>query len=46
MANSYLNQDHQEDIKATFPNLASWRGGSFWMRRRGAKEHSLLSPQD
>jgi len=46
MANSYLNRDHQEDLKATFPNLASWRGGSFWMRRRGAKAHSLLSPQE
>jgi Methyltransferase domain len=34
MANSYLNHYHQEDLKATFPTLPSWRGGSFWMRRR------------
>jgi hypothetical protein len=34
MANSYLNHYHQEDLKATFPTLASWLGGSFWMRRR------------
>ena len=34
MANSYLNHYHQEDLKSTFPTLPSWRGGSFWMRRR------------
>jgi hypothetical protein len=34
MANSYLNHYHQEHLKATFPTLPSWRGGSFWMRRR------------
>jgi methyltransferase family protein len=34
MANSYLNHYHREDLKATFPTLPSWRGGSFWMRRR------------
>jgi predicted O-methyltransferase YrrM len=34
MANSYLNHYHQEDLKASFPTLSSWRGGSFWMRRR------------
>jgi hypothetical protein len=34
MANSYLNQYHQEDLKAAFPNLSSWGGSSFWMRRK------------
>ena len=34
VANSYLNHYHQEDLKASFPTLSSWRGGSFWMRRR------------
>ena len=37
MANSYLNYCHQGDLKAAFPNLASWGGGSFWMRRRLGK---------
>jgi hypothetical protein len=36
MANSYLNHYHQEDLKAAFPNLPSWEGGSFWIRRKGA----------
>jgi hypothetical protein len=34
MANSYLNHYHQEDLKAVFPDLSSWGGGSFWMRRK------------
>ena len=34
MANSYLNHYHQRDLKAAFPDLPSWGGGSFWMRRR------------
>jgi hypothetical protein len=34
MANSYLSHYHTEDIKATFPSLPSWGGGSFWMRRK------------
>jgi hypothetical protein len=37
MANSYLNYYHQEDLKAAFPGLPSWEGGSFWMRRRLGK---------
>ncbi len=36
MANSYLNHCHKEDLKATFPSLSSWGGGSFWMRRKSA----------
>ena len=38
MANSYLNHYHQEDLKAAFPNLPSWEGGSFWIRRRSFAE--------
>jgi hypothetical protein len=34
MANSYLNHYHQEDLKAAFPDLPDWGGGSFWMRRK------------
>ena len=34
MANSYLNHYHQEDLKVAFPDLPSWEGGSFWMRRK------------
>jgi hypothetical protein len=34
MANSYLNHYHQEQLQAAFPTLSSWRGGSFWIRRR------------
>ena len=37
MANHYLNHRHQEDLKATFPTLSSWRGGSFWMRRKARR---------
>jgi hypothetical protein len=37
MANSYLNHCHPEELKATFPPLPSWRGGSFWIQRRTAK---------
>jgi hypothetical protein len=34
VANSYLSHRYQKDLKATFSSLPSWRGGSFWMRRR------------
>jgi hypothetical protein len=34
MANSYLKHYHEEDLKAVFPTLGRWEGGSFWMRRR------------
>jgi hypothetical protein len=34
MANSYLNHYHLPDLKAAFPNLHDWIGGSFWMRRK------------
>jgi len=34
MANSYLKHYHEEDLKAAFPTLNRWEGGSFWMRRR------------
>ena len=36
MANSYLNHYHRADFKAAFPGLPSWKGGSFWMRRKAS----------
>jgi hypothetical protein len=34
IANSYLNHYYLADLKAVFPNLDRWIGGSFWMRRK------------
>ena len=34
MSNSYLSHYYKEDLKAAFPRLPSWGGGSFWMRRQ------------
>jgi hypothetical protein len=34
VANGYLGHHHKEVLNAAFPNLPSWGGGSFWMRRR------------
>jgi len=34
MANSYLNHYHEEELKTVFPDLPSYRGGSFWIRRK------------
>ena len=34
LANYYLSEYHQEQLKAVFPGLARWIGGSFWMRRK------------
>jgi hypothetical protein len=36
LPNSYLHHYFVADLKATFPNLSSWHGDSFWMRRRPA----------
>ena len=33
LATSYLNHYHKADLKAAFPGLDWWEGGSFWMRR-------------
>ena len=38
MANSYLNHYYPPDLKAAFPNLSRWIGGSFWMRRKPVTE--------
>ena len=47
MANSYLNHYHQPDLKAAFPNLGRWIGGSFWMRRQAiAGLRSLRTQND
>jgi hypothetical protein len=37
ISNSYLSHYYSEDLKAAFPRLTSWGGGSFWMRRHPAK---------
>jgi len=34
LANSYLHHHYAKDLKAAFPNLRGWIGGSFWMRRK------------
>jgi len=34
IANNYLSHYYEEDLKATFPDLPCWGGGSLWMRRR------------
>jgi hypothetical protein len=34
MANSYLKHYHEKELKAAFPALDRWEGGSFWMRRK------------
>ena len=47
IANSYLNHHHSSDLKAAFPNLRGWIGGSFWMRRKSAaKSESSLKKND
>jgi hypothetical protein len=37
LANYYLSEYHQEQLKAVFPDLPRWVGGSFWMRRTPAR---------
>ena len=37
MSSGYLSHHYKEDLKASFPSLTTWGGGSFWMRRRPAK---------
>lgn len=34
LANYYLSHYHQEHLRAVFPDLPRWIGGSFWMRRK------------
>jgi methyltransferase family protein len=53
MANYYLARRYQEDLKAAFPilenlktvrpNSGRWDGGSFWMRRRRAKQANRMA---
>jgi len=40
IANSYLNHYYAPDLKAAFPNLRRWIGGSFWMQRKPVAELS------
>ena len=41
LANYYLTEHHQEQLKAVFPSLSRWIGGSFWMRRKPHVAQSL-----
>lgn len=34
LANYYLSYYHKEHLRAVFPDLRGWIGGSFWMRRK------------
>jgi hypothetical protein len=34
LANYYLSRYHKEHLRAAFPDLPRWIGGSFWMRRK------------
>jgi predicted O-methyltransferase YrrM len=34
LANYYLSRYHEEQLRAAFPDLPRWIGGSFWMRRK------------
>lgn len=34
LGNYYLSHYHEQDLKAVFPDLHRWIGGSFWMRRK------------
>ena len=45
MSNSYLGHYYKDDLKATFPSLASWGGGSFWMRRKPQTSRSTRPNQ-
>ena len=38
LANYYLSQYHKEYLRAAFPDLPGWIGGSFWMRRKPVAE--------
>jgi hypothetical protein len=46
MANAYLLHRYREELNAAFTKSPRLRGGSFWMRRRPAKEHSSPVPQE
>jgi hypothetical protein len=34
LGNYYLSHYHEQQLKAVFPNLPRWIGGSFWIRRK------------
>jgi hypothetical protein len=36
LANYYLSRYHEEHLRAAFPDLPRWIGGSFWMRRKAS----------
>ena len=46
MANSYLNHYYLPDLKAAFPNLRRWIGGSFWIQRQAVAESTASRNKD
>ena len=46
LASSYLNHYHKAELKAAFPALDWWEGGSFWMRRTFPKTNSRARESD
>jgi predicted O-methyltransferase YrrM len=46
LANYYLSRYHKEQLRAAFPNLRRWIGGSFWMRRRSVAELRTSRSED
>jgi hypothetical protein len=46
VANSYLNHYYLADVKAAFPNLRRWIGGSFWMRRKSVAGWNASQTKD
>src|ERR1044071_9524271 len=46
LANRYLAYRYLEDLKAAFPNLTSWGGGSFWMPRRPSAGSTPLQTEN
>jgi hypothetical protein len=46
VANYYLSRYHQEHLRAAFPDLPCWIGGSFWMRRKAVACLTLSQAQN
>jgi hypothetical protein len=46
LANYYLSRYHKEHLRAAFPDLPCWIGGSFWMRRKSIASLTLSDAQN
>jgi Methyltransferase domain len=40
LASYYLSRYHKEHLRAAFPDLPRWIGGSFWMRRKSLQSNN------